>query len=119
MKHATAGRRSSLITIEAPTRAANASNEIELTWSSHCQTWAAVEPVNGSEHSLTAAQQNLAEVVYRVDTLATPETVRITPGMRFVWVGPYGVQKTLYFGSALVSSDPASVQYLAQERPPV
>ena len=112
----TTGKRRDLLTFQRSVLTPNGSNELEETWSTHCQAYGEVKVMSGSEHSLTDAQQNIAEAVYTVEVLANASTTAITTRMRFVW-SRWGRPVTLFVAAALMSSDPAYVKFLAQERP--
>lgn len=105
--------RKDLLTFEYPVRVtSDITGEPLTTWTTHCQAWAPVKPLRGSEHSLAEAHQLQAEVLYRVRPLANPDTRAITSGMRILWG-----DRTLYVSAVLISSHPREVDLLALERP--
>lgn len=112
-----AGEYRDLLTVQSCTTSENASNELVETWSTWCEPWGRVTPLRGDEHSLSQAQQNLAEVVYTVELRADPLTMLIAPTMRILWTNPGGQTVTLYVAANLASQKRDTVQLLAQERP--
>lgn len=111
-----AGEYRDKLTVQSFVVEVNASNEAIETWSTQCQPWGKVEPLKGDEHSLTQAQQNLAEVVYQVEMRADPDTTLISPKMRIVWIDPGGLTVYLYVAAVLKSPNRDVVKLLAQER---
>lgn len=111
-----AGEYRDKLTVQSCVSTANASNELEETWSTWCEPWGRVEPLRGDEHSLSQAQQNLAEVVYTVEMRADPLTTLISPTMRILWINPGGQAVVLNVAANLASQKRDTVQLLAQER---
>lgn len=110
------GNRRDLVTFQQPTSTVNASNEVVAGWADFCRGWCEIKAIGGSEHSLGAAGQNIAETLHRITTRATAVTSRIDATMRASWTDAFGNARVLYVSAILTASDPADVQFLAQER---
>lgn len=111
-----AGKYRDKLNVQCVVSEPNASNEMIDSWSTTCEPWGEVKALTGSEHSLTPAQQNLAEVVYQIEMRADPSTTLISPKMRVVWIDPGGQTVYLYVAAVLKSPDRDVVKLLAQER---
>lgn len=77
-----AGRLRHRVTVQTPTRSANATGERTLTWSTVATVWAGVEPRRSVERD--EASQQIAPTTYDIEMRYRSD---ITPACRLQWGG--------------------------------